>query len=260
MPAGVRPASGFNFAHGCDPPEVLWAALRGGLATLAPHSSRRIGKGLGKALRAPERIGEDLAGCFDRWRGDGLPERIANCGDFGLVLLGNAHAFRLHRGVAKSKPVAEGGQTQIAHYRAHYPPSRLPRMRYDGRRNAVRAMKIFISWSGRRSGSFAEELKPWLEQVLPGTEVWSSIDDIDKGDIWFTEIIDGLKSCHCGVVCVTRENHVAPWLHFEAGGMVKGLGKAHVAVIALDMDYEELSKRPMNPSSQACRAGCILVS
>jgi hypothetical protein len=46
-------------------------------------------------------------------------------------------------------------------------------------------------------------------------------------------------------VCVTRENHIAPWLHFEAGGMVKGLGKAHVAVIALDMEFDEL-KQPLS--------------
>jgi hypothetical protein len=102
-----------------------------------------------------------------------------------------------------------------------------------------------MSWSGLRSGTFAEEFKPWLEQVLPGTDVWLSIDDIDKGDIWFTEIIDGLKGCQCGIVLVTRENHVAPWLHFEAGGMIKGLGKSHVAIIALDMDYDEL-KQPLS--------------
>lgn len=106
-------------------------------------------------------------------------------------------------------------------------------------------MKIFLSWSGQRSGNFAEELKPWLEQVLPNADVWLSRDDIDKGDIWFTEIIDGLKSCNCGVVCVTRDNHLAPWLHFEAGGMVKGLGKSHVAVIALDLDYHEL-RQPLS--------------
>ena len=106
-------------------------------------------------------------------------------------------------------------------------------------------MTIFLSWSGQRSGNFAAEFKPWLEQVLPNTEVWLSIDDIEKGDIWFTEIIDGLKNCHCGVVCVTRENYLAPWLHFEAGGMVKGLGKSHVAVIALDMEFDEL-KQPLS--------------
>jgi hypothetical protein len=105
-------------------------------------------------------------------------------------------------------------------------------------------MKIFISWSGEKSRTFAEQLKPWLEQVLPGTDVWLSTDDIDKGTIWFTEIIGGLESCNCGIVCVTRENHLAPWLHFEAGGMVKGLGQTHVAVIALDMEYQEI-KQPL---------------
>ena len=31
-------------------------------------------------------------------------------------------------------------------------------------------MKIFISWSGRKSRTFVEATKPWLEQVLPGTD------------------------------------------------------------------------------------------
>jgi hypothetical protein len=106
-------------------------------------------------------------------------------------------------------------------------------------------MVIFMSWSGDRSRAFAEELKPWLEQVLPGTDVWLSSEDIDKGTIWFTEIINQLERCHCGVICITRENHLAPWIQFEAGGMVKGLGKSHVATILLDIDYGEL-KQPLN--------------
>lgn len=106
-------------------------------------------------------------------------------------------------------------------------------------------MKIFISWSGERSRMFAAELKPWLEQVLPGTDVWLSSEDIDKGTIWFTEIIGELERCHCGVICVTNENHLAPWIHFEAGGMVKGLGKSRVATILLDIDYGQL-EQPLN--------------
>ncbi len=88
-------------------------------------------------------------------------------------------------------------------------------------------------------------LKPWLEQVLPGTDVWLSSEDIDKGTIWFTEIIGELERCHCGVICVTRENYLAPWIHFEAGGMVTGLGKSHIATILLDIDYPEL-RQPLN--------------
>lgn len=102
-----------------------------------------------------------------------------------------------------------------------------------------------MSWSGDKSREFAGELKPWLEQVLPGTDVWLSSEDIDKGTIWFTEIIEGLEGCNCGVICITRENHLAPWIHFEAGGMVKGLGKSRVATILLDIDYPEL-KQPLN--------------
>lgn len=106
-------------------------------------------------------------------------------------------------------------------------------------------MKIFMSWSGDKSRAFAEQLRPWLEQVLPGTDVWLSSEDIDKGTIWFTEIIEELERCNCGVICVTRDNYLAPWIHFEAGGMVKGLGKSHVATILLDIDYPEL-KQPLN--------------
>ena len=106
-------------------------------------------------------------------------------------------------------------------------------------------MKIFMSWSGEKSRTFAAELKPWLEQVLPGTAVWLSSEDIDKGTIWFTEIIEGLEKCNCGIICVTRENYLSPWIHFEAGGMVKGLGKSRVATILLDIDYPEL-RQPLN--------------
>lgn len=79
-----------------------------------------------------------------------------------------------------------------------------------------------MSWSGTRSRQFAEVLKPWPEQVLPGTDVWLS-----------------------SVICITRENHLSPWIHFEAGGMLKGLGKKHVATILLDIDYAEL-QQPLN--------------
>jgi TIR domain-containing protein len=103
-------------------------------------------------------------------------------------------------------------------------------------------MKIFISWSGKKSRAFAELLKPWLEQVLPGTDVWLSSEDIDKGTIWFSEIIDELKQCNCGIVCITRDNYLAPWIHFEAGGMISGLGKARIATLLLDIGFGELQQ------------------
>jgi hypothetical protein len=106
-------------------------------------------------------------------------------------------------------------------------------------------MKTFLSWSGEKSRMFGESFKPWLEQVLPGNDVWLSSEDIDKGTIWFTEIVGELEKCNCGIILITRENRNAPWIHFEAGGMVKGLGKSRVATVLLDLDYSELSP-PLN--------------
>lgn len=94
----ARPAPSLDLAHGCDLAEVLRPAFGGRLTTLPPHLGRGIGKGLRKAFRTPEGIGEDLAGCFNGRRGNGLTERIADRGDFGLMLLGDVHAFRLRRG------------------------------------------------------------------------------------------------------------------------------------------------------------------
>lgn len=106
-------------------------------------------------------------------------------------------------------------------------------------------MRTFLSWSGDQSRAFAEEFKPWFEQVLSHTDVWLSTEDIDKGSIWFSEIIGELNNCNSGIICVTRENMLAPWIHFEAGGMIKGLGKSRVATILLDVDISEL-RQPLN--------------
>jgi hypothetical protein len=103
-------------------------------------------------------------------------------------------------------------------------------------------MRIFISWSGKKSRDFAEALKPWLEQVLPTADVRLSTDDIDKGTIWFSEIIGELEECNCGIVCITRDNHLAPWIHFEASGMITGLGKTRIATLLLDIGFGEIQQ------------------
>jgi|KBSMisStaDraftv2_1062788.scaffolds.fasta_scaffold553989_2 hypothetical protein len=106
-------------------------------------------------------------------------------------------------------------------------------------------MTTFLSWSGETSRSFADEFKPWLETVLPGSEVWVSSQDLDKGTIWFTEIISKLQTSDTGVICITRENRLAPWLHFEAGALIKGMGRHRVGTILLDLDFGDL-QQPLN--------------
>jgi hypothetical protein len=81
-------------------------------------------------------------------------------------------------------------------------------------------MKIFISWSGRKSNMIAESLKDWLEQVIQSTEPWISTS-IDKGRKWSKDISDRLEDSKIGIICLTRENLNAPWILFEAGAISK---------------------------------------
>ena len=96
-------------------------------------------------------------------------------------------------------------------------------------------MRIFISWSGNKSKAVAELWKRWIKQVLQGTDPWTSTRDIEGGATWFTEISDSLNESGFGIVCLTQENKVAPWIHYEAGGLAKGLTKNRVATFLIDL-------------------------
>jgi hypothetical protein len=45
----------------------------------------------------------------------------------------------------------------------------------------VRAMKVFISWSGSRSKQIAKILHDWLPIVLQNIEAFMSTEEIEKG-------------------------------------------------------------------------------
>jgi hypothetical protein len=80
-------------------------------------------------------------------------------------------------------------------------------------------MKIFISWSGERSGTVARALEGWLRAVNPAFEPWLSTRDIDIGDRWLRKLESGLAESGAGILCLTRENQTAPWILFEAGAL-----------------------------------------
>ncbi len=46
-------------------------------------------------------------------------------------------------------------------------------------------MKIFVSWSGKRSKAVAELMSDWLKCVIQASQPWISTRDIDRGAIWF---------------------------------------------------------------------------
>lgn len=101
-------------------------------------------------------------------------------------------------------------------------------------------MKVFISWSGERSHRVAQLLKNWLKCVLQATEPWLSSDDIERGSLWFQDVTNTLGGCSIGILCLTRENRNAPWILFEAGGLLKGLSTNRVCTFLVDLEPKDV--------------------
>src|SRR5262245_45453057 len=79
-------------------------------------------------------------------------------------------------------------------------------------------MSVFICWSGERSGLFAKHVRDLLSSVLPESAPFLS-SDIEKGALWFDALSDALKSSRAALVCVTPDNAVSAWMHFEVGAI-----------------------------------------
>lgn len=84
-------------------------------------------------------------------------------------------------------------------------------------------MKVFISWSGELSQNIAKELSEWLPSIIQSIDVFYSPDDIKKGENWDSRLTNELQDSKYGIVCLTPENVLAPWIHFEAGALSKTL-------------------------------------
>jgi hypothetical protein len=66
-------------------------------------------------------------------------------------------------------------------------------------------------------------LREWIPEVLQAADVWFSDKDIEAGQFWDEEIREHVKRATFAVVCVTPENHGAPWLNYEAGALAERL-------------------------------------
>lgn len=101
-------------------------------------------------------------------------------------------------------------------------------------------MKVFLSWSGERSRAVAELLSDWIRCVLQATRPWISTRDLDRGSVWFGEINDQLKDTKIGIVCLTQENKVRPWILFEAGALAKGLASSRILTFLIDLQPKDV--------------------
>lgn len=95
-------------------------------------------------------------------------------------------------------------------------------------------MKVFISWSGKLSELVAKELSKWLPSIIQSVDVFYSPEDIQKGENWDSRLTKELEECKYGIVCLTKENVSAPWIHFEAGALSKSLD-SHTSALMIDV-------------------------
>lgn len=102
-------------------------------------------------------------------------------------------------------------------------------------------MKIFISWSGEKSRYVAEKLSNWLPKIIQRLEVWISCNDIEKGKRWSTKIDEKLEHIDFGIICLTHENRVAPWILFEAGALSKRVEGSHVCPLLIDLEEQDVT-------------------
>lgn len=81
-------------------------------------------------------------------------------------------------------------------------------------------LRIFMSWHGQMGEKIATTLRDLLRATFPDLlYVFMSDTDTDYGEAWFAKITKELKTCDTGIVCVTSEGTVAPWLNFESGAI-----------------------------------------
>lgn len=108
-------------------------------------------------------------------------------------------------------------------------------------------MKIFISWSGKLSHEIAVALSVWLPSVIQQIKPFVSSEDIEKGKRWSTEIANNLNEANFGIICLTKDNLMEPWILFEAGALSKGEEHANVCSVLFDgLQPPNIEGHPLN--------------
>jgi TIR domain-containing protein len=106
-------------------------------------------------------------------------------------------------------------------------------------------MKVFISWSGARSEVVASAMRQFLQDVVQLVEPWMSRSDIEAGSRWGRAIEGELADTRFGIICLTQDNLLEPWIHFEAGALAKTVQDTYVCPYLIDLSAEQLPSGPL---------------
>lgn len=102
-------------------------------------------------------------------------------------------------------------------------------------------MKIFISWSGEPSQTFARALAEWLPMVIQSVKPFMSTNDIRSGQRWSNEIGKQLEENTFGIICLTPNNREAPWILFEAGALSKFVDGSGVVPLRIGIENAQIT-------------------
>lgn len=84
-------------------------------------------------------------------------------------------------------------------------------------------------------------MRDWLPVVLQSAKPYMSVDDIEKGARWSSDIAAELEASHFGIICLTPDNLTAPWIHFEAGALSKSVDRARVSPFLLGLTPSQVT-------------------
>lgn len=105
-------------------------------------------------------------------------------------------------------------------------------------------MKIFISWSGKRSELVAQQLVEILK--LLNLETWFSKDDIRKGEMWRYELTENLKTSDIAIICLTSYSIISKWVMFEVGMCLSSSPAKRVCPLLIGLTEENLRNTPLD--------------
>jgi hypothetical protein len=64
-------------------------------------------------------------------------------------------------------------------------------------------------------------MRDWLPRVIPGLKPWLSVKEISKGRRGGRELWEALEGINIGIICLTKQNVLEPWILFESGALSK---------------------------------------
>jgi TIR domain-containing protein len=108
------------------------------------------------------------------------------------------------------------------------------------RRQPANNMKIFLGWSGSRSKALANIVGAFVEALVPGTTIFFSPSDIDKGSKWRGAVAQELQDSDVGLWCLTRRSLKSTWVPFEAGAISKAATPGRVCPLLFGISSTKL--------------------